>query len=414
MTFHNPSLPSSPAIFAGARDLSPLAVARKRWVEKKLHGVFEGWGYHRIITSTLESLEALAAVKEIDPENLMWLERDGGDTKWGLRPDLTAAIARASAGRMEKDRWERLYYNANIFRRAPAQHQGQQQEFYQAGVELLGSGGVVADAEILLLAADCLDTLQIPNWQIVIGEASLTRTLLAHFDPTIRDRIRNCIATLDRVALANLPLSDRDMELALQIVDLRGEPLSVLRQVETLDLDDNARQAATNLADLFELLQASNKRPLPILLDLSLIKPFDYYTGIVFEVIATGNDLNRIIGQGGRYDRLIGIYHPQKQQFPGIGFSVNVDDLQEVLATTDRLPQHTPITNCLVVPTNPTSRAAAFNYARQLRDRPGIRIELQLGDLSHDEIRSEASRRGISQIAWIKDGNSEPLIEDLG
>jgi ATP phosphoribosyltransferase regulatory subunit len=57
-------------------------------------------------------------------------------------------------------------------------------EFYQAGVELLFSGGLLADAEILLLLADCFDSLAVPNWQIILGEAGLTRSLLSPFpDP---------------------------------------------------------------------------------------------------------------------------------------------------------------------------------------------------------------------------------------
>lgn len=88
----------------------------------------------------------------------------------GLRPELTASIARAAVTRMEGETHpQRLYYNDNIFRQQPG-HASSQHEFYQAGVELLGSSGLLADAEVLLLLADCLSELGVQNWHVLLGK----------------------------------------------------------------------------------------------------------------------------------------------------------------------------------------------------------------------------------------------------
>ena len=164
----------------GARDLLPLDVAQKRWVAGGIQNILHRWGYHRIITSTLERLETLMAGGAVDRETVIQIPDAEGGTL-GLRPELTASIARTAVTRMGDLYPQRLYYNANVFRRADIEHHGRQQEFYQSGVELLGAGGTLADAEVILLLADCLQSLAVPSWQLVLGEAGLSRALLSQF-----------------------------------------------------------------------------------------------------------------------------------------------------------------------------------------------------------------------------------------
>ncbi|HEY9639397.1 MAG TPA: ATP phosphoribosyltransferase regulatory subunit, partial [Coleofasciculaceae cyanobacterium] len=209
----------------GARDLFPLDVAQKRWIEQRLQRVFHSWGYHRIITSTLERLDTLMAGGAVEQSTVIQVQDMDGEAL-GLRPELTASIARAAVARMtEITHPQRLYYNANVFRRGDRGIHNRQQEFYQAGVELLGSGGVAADAEILLVLADCLNRLQLNGCYLVLGDAGLTRSLLSSFPEPIRKRVREAIATLDRITLETLPLSPDLQARALLLMDLRGQPM---------------------------------------------------------------------------------------------------------------------------------------------------------------------------------------------
>jgi ATP phosphoribosyltransferase regulatory subunit len=404
---------------SGARDLLPLDVAQKISIERRLQQVFHRWGYHRIITSTLERLETLMAGGAIDRSTLIQLQ-DAEDGELGLRPELTASIARAAAMRMAGTRWQpqRLYYNANVFRKGPDTGSGGQQEFYQAGVELLGAGGAVADAEVLLLLSECLQSLGIDDWHLVLGEAGLTATLLEPFPPNVRQKVRGAIANLDRIALETLPLSTELRERALLLFDLRGRPEEVLPIVAKLDLDLPQQSALNNLKSAIELLhQCQSKIPnlkSHIHLDLSLIQTFDYYTGIVFEVVSSSKTGQRVLGQGGRYDQLLGLFDPQGQNSPGIGFCLNIEDLHQVLLTEGQLPSQTPASDWLVVPQTPEASAAAFAYARKLRDSTHlVRVEIDLESRETAEAAREYARdRRIAQIAWV---NAEglPTIETV-
>lgn len=393
---------------SGARDLLPLDVAQKISIERRLQEVFHRWGYHRIITPTLERLKTLMAGGAIDRSTLIQLQ-DAEDGELGLRPELTASIARAAAMRMAGTSWQpqRLYYNANVFRKDPDPGSGGQQEFYQAGVELLGAGGTVADAEILLLLSECLQSLGIDGWHLVLGEAGLTASLLEPFAPNLREKVREAIANLDRIALETLPLSPEMRDRAMLLFDLRGRPEDVLQIVANLDLDSTQQTALNNLKSAIELLhKCQSKIPnlqSQIHLDLSLIQTFDYYTGIVFEVVSSSKTGQRVLGQGGRYDRLLGLFDPQGQNAPGIGFCLNIEDLHQILLDEGQLLKETPPSEWLVVPKTAEAVEAAFAYARKLRDSTHlVRVEIDLEMRENAEAAREYARdRRIAQIAWV-------------
>jgi ATP phosphoribosyltransferase regulatory subunit len=398
---------------SGTRDLLPLDVAQKRWLERGLQNVLHRWGYHRIITSTLERLETLMAGGAVDRSTVIEIpDSDGGTV--GLRPELTASIARAAVTRMGDMYPQRLYYNANVFRRADLDRHGRQQEFYQTGIELLGASGALADAEAISILADCLQSLAVPNWQIILGEAGLSRALLAQFPIEFQTQIRWCLAHLDRVTLEQLPLTPNHHQLALSLLDLRGNPDRVLAKLATLELDAQSKTTIANLQALVELLTASSPQPLPLVLDLSLIQTFDYYTGIVFEAVCITDDNAHILGQGGRYDRLLALYHPQGQNCPGIGFSLNIETIQQVLQTHPSMPHYTPKPDWLVVATTSTAAAAALIYGQKLRSTPTLaRVEMYLDRGEPSQIRQIAIGRGITQIAWVgeQDVKVEKLVE---
>ncbi len=401
---------------AGARDLLPTDVAQKVWIERRVRHVFEGWGYHRIITATLERLDTLLAGGAVDGETVMQVADEEGD-RLGLRPELTASIARAAVTRLELDSGpERLFYNANVFRRYVNSPHGQQHEFYQAGVELLGAGGLLADAEILLLLADSVRSLGLDRPWLLLGEANLTRSLLDPFPPDLRSRVRRALANLDRVALEALDLSPALRDRALFAFDLRGRPQDVLSKLGSLDLDGKAKSALDNLKSLIDLLEDCSDRDFAAqtIVDLSSIQTFDYYTGIVFKLVSATESGLEIIGRGGRYDNLLELYHPQKKSYPGIGFVLDIEALHQVLLPTGKLPPRQPPSHWLVVPKSDRAYTAAFAYANKLRQSTHIvRVELADNDPENgDRLRDTARHRGIVQIAWV-DTDGTVKIERL-
>jgi ATP phosphoribosyltransferase regulatory subunit len=417
----------------GTRDLLPLDVIQKSWIEAGLSQVFEAWGYHPIITSTLERLDTLMAGGAIDRGAVLQvLPSEDGDL--GLRPEVTASIARAAVTRLGSASHPlRLYYTANVFRQVQQRGRHYPQEFYQSGVELLGGQGSLADAEILLLLTDCLAQLGLlpkdqsnPEdrgmpWCLILGEASLTHALLEPFPADLRPQVIQTIANLDRIALEALALSPELQQRALSILDLRGAPEIVLEKVSQFDLPPEHQLRVKALQRVLALYRSglskrfpSIKEDLPVVLDLSLVQTFDYYTGLIFEVVHQSESGQWVLGQGGRYDQLLGLYHPQGKTYPGLGFCLNVEPLQQVLLALGQLPNLTPSSQWLVVAYTEQAQPEALAYAEKLRESSElVRVELYLEAVADPAIvREFAHNRRIPRIAWIRPG-SLPEIEVL-
>lgn len=394
----------------GGRDLFPLDVAQKRWIEDRIEAVFQRWSYQRIITSTVESMDTLMAGGAIQQSEV--IELNGRGERLGLRPELTASIARAAVTRISHYP-QRLYYHANVFRRSSTGSQGGQQESYQAGVELLGASGSLADAEVLLIMADCLKALGVKDWHLLLSEASLTGSLLAPFPIDLREQVKSAIAALDCVTLETLPLSDELRQLALSIMDLRGDPRTVLTQVSQLDLSHQQRQIVGHLKHLIDLLESTfTKNPPQLVLDLSLMQTFEYYTGVVFEAVVRTEHTCEVLGQGGRYDNLLSLFHPEHASYPGVGFVLNGETLQQILQAN--LPHMVADSDWLVVPTAPAAAAAAIAHAQKLRQVDTLtRVELSLDpSLPEATLRQFANERSVANIAWVSE-QGDVLVESL-
>ncbi|NJK35200.1 MAG: ATP phosphoribosyltransferase regulatory subunit [Oscillatoriales cyanobacterium SM2_2_1] len=373
----------------GARDLLPLDLLQKQWFEHRLQRVFHSWGYQPILTPTLEYLDSLLAGGTIDANTVIQVQGRNEEIL-GLRPEVTASIARAYASRYARDPnlgVQRLYYHANVFRWRGDQGQS---ESFQSGVELLGAGGVAADGEILHLLADCLKAANITGWKMVLGDAGLTTALINTFPESYRPAIRVGIAQLDRVALENLPLPDAMIAQVLTVLDLRGTPTDVFAKLTALPwLPVTSLTEIDYLQSLFYLWTGD------CLLDLSLIQPFDYYTGIVFEVVLG----DRILAQGGRYNHLLGIFHPQKIDLPSIGFCLNLEILQQ--ACQAQLPQAFPPPDYLIAPQTEVELSAAFAMASQLRQQhPESIVKIALTS----QCVTQARERGVGQILNLDTG----------
>lgn len=383
----------------GVRDLLPLDVTQQQWIEERVQRVFGRWGYHRIITPTLERLETLGASGTVNLDTILQL-RDAEGTPLGLRPDLTPSIARAVATRLLESPWPaRLSYLANVFRSTAQPH-----EFTQAGVELLGASGPLADAEVLLLLADVLNELEVPGWKLILGAAGFTRSLLAQVPETLRTRMRAALATLDRVTIlraAYLPAEVRTW--LLRLFDLRGEPDQVLAEAASLPLVDPQQHA--DLATLKLLTDWLAERQVPVVLDLSLVETFDYYTGIVFEVSAA----NRVLGQGGRYDQLLGFYG---RPAAGAGFALNLEALQRVLLPAGRLPESLHFGGWLVVPETAAAWSQALQWAEKLRREQAPSVQVELLGRTESQVQEYARQCGIARILWVQ-GSGATTTEEI-
>jgi ATP phosphoribosyltransferase regulatory subunit len=251
-----------------------------------------------------------------------------------LRPDMTIPIARLVATRYgEAEPPLRFCYLSHAYRAVRPQR-GQQREFLQAGVELIGANAPDGTVEVLEVLCAALDAAGLTRARIGLGDAGLFRKALEAMGAEERSRDRALaalerrdfvalegeVAALDidpggRRALAALPQLRGGAEVIEQAIELGGEDVSLA----TSRLRDTARGIAS---------RGISER---VIFDLGLVRDLGYYTGAIFEVYDPA--LGHIIGGGGRYDDLLGRFG---RPLPACGFGLFVERLHVAQAEEER------------------------------------------------------------------------------
>src|SRR5512139_1977331 len=189
----------------GVRDLLFADAAAWRDMEAALRRTWTTWGYREISLPTFEYADTLATDvgAAVDAEMYRFFDRHGRTL--ALRPDMTIPTARVVGTRLfDQPMPLRLAYVGSVFRYEPPRA-GRQHEFTQAGVELIGAPGAIADAESIALAVAALRAVGVPQFRIMVGHVGFFRGLLAALGLPQRTatRIR---AAVDRKAEAELAL----------------------------------------------------------------------------------------------------------------------------------------------------------------------------------------------------------------
>jgi len=319
-----------PTIPRGLRDILPDESYERRQLENKLRQTFTSWGYGEVITPTFEYYSTLAteAGESLRKEMFRFFDTDG--QQLALRPEMTIPISRLFAQRLDPASLPyRLYYLANVFREEPA-HRGQAREFSQAGIELVGAGGPVADAEVIAILIESLTNSGLKNFQIGLGHTGFFRAILESLDidPQERRYIEAAVSKRDLVGIGkfidNLTIAANDKQALLEILSLRGG-IDILDKVEKLYPDpkfkDIIAELRLTISCLNELAPANR-----LLIDLGIIRDFDYYTGMIFEVYC--QELGFPLGGGGRYDNLLSEFD---RGSPAAGFALGLDRLHIAL-----------------------------------------------------------------------------------
>ena len=384
---------------AGARDLNPREVEGNRWLCDQLAEVYRGWGYAEVAPPLVERLQTLEAGGGIAEQELMRL---AAEEPLGLRPEMTASIARAACTRMAgRPRPLRLWSCGPVFR-STVNDSGQNrlEEQLQSGVELVGadaSQALVADAELLRLLLACLRQLGIGAAHaptLLIGHHAVLTALLDQVPADQRLATRQALINYDPLSLAALELPAHQRQGLQQLMRLRGEPKAVLYQLEQLLGPSSLLEQLAGTLGSVEAVAA--QQGVKLQLDPSFQPHFELYDGLVLKLVCQGPVAPVELASGGRYDALVARFGAAAG---GMGFSFQVEAIRELLGTDATVPQRPPIT--LVSYADPKRLSEALDQLEQLH-RQGQRAELlQQACSSEAEAAAIASQRGCSACHWI-------------
>ncbi|URN95517.1 MAG: ATP phosphoribosyltransferase regulatory subunit [Candidatus Pristimantibacillus lignocellulolyticus] len=324
---------SKPKVFEkpiGVKDYLPNVVKKLRAVEHKVLNCMEGWGYEQIITPTMEFYDTVGVASSTSDEKLFKLLNNRGTTLV-LRSDMTAPIARVVSSLLKDKPFPlRLSYHSNIFRTIE-EEAGREAEFFQTGLELVGDSSPEADAEVVALAIASLKAAGVDRFKIAIGHVGFLNGML---EEALKDRLEDQASLKEKLlnrdyvaykALLNqLQLSDSVRKELSDLLRLRGGE-EICEHALTVSNNNTAREAIQHLCEIWSVLEAYGVCE-HVLIDLTMIGDFSYYTGMTFEGYAA--DLGFPVVSGGRYDNLLSQFG---RPAPATGFALKTTRVLELL-----------------------------------------------------------------------------------
>jgi len=282
----------------GTRDLLPRELARWEWGEREAAGVFRVYGFRPVRTPAFEKAElfarSLGAETDIVSKEMYAFTTRGGD-EYALRPENTAGIVRAflERGLHRTEGRARFYYLGPMFRHESAQKKRYRQ-FWQAGVELLGSASPEADVEVIACARDVFSalglegvTVQLSSFGCAECRKPFRAALLSYYEP-LKDSL--CPVCRDRLGRNVFRLLDCKEERCRERA--RGAPMM------SEFLDEGCAKHFERVKKGLDVLDV------PFSLNPLLVRGLDYYNRTVFEVFFKSFGRQDALGAGGRYDGL--------------------------------------------------------------------------------------------------------------
>jgi len=337
----------------GTRDFLPEEMLRRRYAEARLREIAAHWGYSEIKTPTFEHLELFTLKSGEAIVGQIYNFIDKGDREMALRPELTAPVMRMYVEKLQvAPKPLKLYYYDNCFRYERAQR-GRFREFWQFGVELIGSEEPEADAEVIALAVEMLEAVGVKG-DLHVGHLGIIRHLLKEIPPEVQTRIMRLVDKKDDKALEDYLdeiAAPGELRASLfHLIGLRGSSAVVEARKILGDIEPLVR--------LEEILRILETYMIKYIVDLGIARGLDYYTGMVFEVYSEGLGAQNQVCGGGAY-RLAHLFGGE--DIPSTGFALGFDRILEVCKVKP------PQDKLVVVTCFEDTRKEAIEITRQLR-----------------------------------------------
>ncbi len=314
----------------GARDLNPKQVQQNQHLREQLATVYRHWGYDEVSPPQVERLDTLMAGGAIASHDVVRLV---ADDPLGLRPEMTASIARAACTRLkDRPRPLRLCACGTIFESRTAEEGGLCiEEKLHSGVELFGVKDLAAELELLTLLLEAMNALSLLGEhqpKLLIGHTALMELVLAPFEQPMREDIRTCLIQYDRLGLEAMGLDSSDLKRLVNLLDCRGTPKTIL---DLLGEHFGSQTVLNDLNRVFvHLSPLAQQQSLALQLDPTFHPHHQLYDGLVFQLVCQGVSAPVVIARGGRYDGLVERCGESAANAAGVGFSFCLDDIRNL------------------------------------------------------------------------------------
>lgn len=411
-----------PRTLKGFRDFLPETMIPREKMIARVSEVYRRYGYSPIDTPVLEYLEILSGKGSDETDRQLYKFKDHGGREVGMRFDLTVPFARFSAQHApELVLPFKRYHIAKVWRGENTQA-GRYREFSQCDFDVIGTTSVMSDIETALVINDVMQRVDLrtdepfTRFKIHVNSRKILNGLLEKIN--LADRAVPVLRALDKLAKIGREKVIAEMaETAGASEEQAGEILDMVSARAGADpyalLDGlAARLAGSELGlegveTLRQIFDAARTAGIPegrFVLDVSIARGLDYYTGTIFETFLDDLPALGSVASGGRYDNLAGLY--TKTPLPGIGASLGIDRL---FAGLEELGMLEKVSSPVKVLIPYFDRALTQEYIRlaSLLRRHGIGAEVYPDAKKLGQQLKYADRKGFSAALILGSGELE-------
>lgn len=368
-------LPTDP--YKGVRDFYPEDEAVQKYIYKVWRETVEKFGFVQYDASILEPTELYkqkSGEEIINEQTYSFLDR--GEREVTLRPEMTPTVARMVAHKKRELSFPLRWYSIpNLFRYERPQR-GRLREHFQLNCDIFGVSGVEAEIELISMSYAIMKAFGARDGDFEIRVSS-RKMLNQAFDkaglsPEQKYKMQKLLdrkSKIDNFDEEVGKLLGKDINIEFAIDDETSEVISVLRELGIQN----------------------------VIYAPEIVRGFDYYTGIVFEIYDTNPENNRAMFGGGRYDDLLALFSDEK--VPAVGFGMGDVTIRDFLESRNLLPTYTS-TAKLYIANAGASFVDLHKIAEDLREQ-GINVAVDMsGKKLGDQIK-KAVKDSIEFVAVI-------------
>jgi histidyl-tRNA synthetase len=390
----------------GTRDFLPEEMIKREFVINKLKKIFESYGFSPIETPAFENFELLAAKGgggEAIKDQIYYF-RDKNDRELGLRFDLTVPLARiVVANNPQLSKPFKRYCIGRVWRYEEIR-KDRFREFWQCDVDTVGSMSMEADTEIISIAVDSLQSLDFKKFSVKLNNRKILTGLIDLINVSQEKKfdIFRAIDKLDKFGrdtvkkeLEQIGLTDEQIKKLLKLITLEGNSKDAIKKGE--ESLRNIKIGMEGLKELNEIVNFSKAYGFDdkIIIDFSLARGLDYYTGPIFEIIDTsGKNIGSLAG-GGRYDNLIEILGGRST--PATGISLGIERIIEVMNEEKMLKISKTKVKVYIANVNEEVKKEVIKLASKLREN-GIFCQT---DLMNRNLKKQLEYADALEIPFV-------------
>jgi len=375
--------------YKGVRDFYPQDYKTLEYIFNTWKSVLHKYGYEQYDASPLEYSEIYkqkSGEEIVNEQTYTFIDKGGREIS--LRPEMTPTVARMVARKHRELSYPLRWFSIpNVFRYERPQ-KGRLREHWQLNVDMFGLDSMYAEVEMIKIAYDILITFGLTESQFVI-KINNRRMLNDFFKKTT--------------------LSDEQKHKVLKLIDRKNKVDNfdeLLREIAGKNFKFNPEMDAEtrSVVDMLNKHGITNTE-----FDPYMVRGFDYYNGIIFEIFDTSPSNNRSVFGGGRYNNLTQIF--SDDLVPAVGFGMGDVTLKDVLETYDLIPTFTDTTDLYIAPLNESFIEPALVLADDLR-KSGIKVLVDYSTKKMGDQIKRALSRSCTYFTAIGDNeiNSKKLI----